>query len=75
MNSRLRGRVEKLEKVSRGAKEVVVYIQKFSEEGATNLPDPDEEIARQRAEGKTFIIVKFVAPQPRDCSCDAVYNG
>lgn len=74
MNSRLQGRIEKLEKVSGEGVNTVIYIREFSEAGAANLPDPEEEIARQRAEGKTFIVVEFVAAPPRACGCETV-NG
>jgi hypothetical protein len=53
-------RLERLEeKAGQHGEELIIEIQHFSR--GVVLPDRDEEIARQRAEGKKIIVVKVPA--------------
>jgi hypothetical protein len=53
----LKNRIKKLEDeyLKEGGKEQVVYVMNY---GGGKLPDPEKEIARQRAEGKKLIVVE-----------------
>jgi hypothetical protein len=56
----VKSRVAKLEEAAGQNKEIVIYVRHFYSKGtaAPKLPDPEQEIARQRAEGKNIIVVK-----------------
>jgi protoheme ferro-lyase len=52
-------RVKKLEEqFGRKEKNLIIGIRRFSE-GPWNLPSVEEQIARQRKEGKKIIVVQF----------------
>lgn len=52
----LKKRIEKLEEeYGQSGEEVIVYVTKYAD--SKELPNPEEEIARQRAEGKKLIVV------------------
>jgi len=66
----LKNRIERLEgEMEPQDKEMIVYIQDFSgavkpipgkepQQPVREIPDPEKEIARQRAEGKKVIVVE-----------------